>query len=238
MSFDGLNDDKEKAIFLDIACFFIGMDRKDVIQILNDCGLFAEIGLSVLVERSLVVVDKKNRLGMHDLLRDMGREVIHEKMPNEPGMHSRIWNPNEALHILKNAKGDQNIEELALKLSRTENVDTKAFEKMIKLRLLQLSGVKLVGNFKYISRDLRLLSWQEFPFSDTPKECDQGNLVAIELEYNNLTKVWQKAQNDKLEEDLEPMKSLRTLKAENTGIKQLPYAWARLKNIGFIFVWL
>ncbi|AES95162.1 NB-ARC domain disease resistance protein [Medicago truncatula] len=33
ISYDGLNDDIAKEIFLDIACFFIGMDRNDVIHI-------------------------------------------------------------------------------------------------------------------------------------------------------------------------------------------------------------
>ena len=100
ISYDGLNDDTEKSIFLDIACFFIGMDRNDVIHILNGCGLFAEIGISVLVERSLVTIDDKNKLGMHDLLRDMGREIIREKSPNEPEERSRLWFHEDVLDVL------------------------------------------------------------------------------------------------------------------------------------------
>ncbi|XP_024637724.1 disease resistance protein RUN1 [Medicago truncatula] len=50
VSFNGLKDVTEKQIFLDIACFFIGKDRNDVIQILNGCGFFADIGIKVLVE--------------------------------------------------------------------------------------------------------------------------------------------------------------------------------------------
>jgi hypothetical protein len=100
ISYDGLNDDTEKSIFLDIACFFIGMDRNDVIRILNSCGLFAEIGIKVLVERSLVIVDDKNKLGMHDLLRDMGREIIREKSPNEPEERSRLWFHGDVLDVL------------------------------------------------------------------------------------------------------------------------------------------
>ena len=100
ISYDGLNDDTQKEIFLDIACFFIGMDRNDVIQILNGCGLFAEIGISVLVERSLVTVDDKNKLGMHDLVRDMGREIIREKSPNEPEKRSRLWLNADVLDVL------------------------------------------------------------------------------------------------------------------------------------------
>jgi len=100
ISYDGLNDDTEKSIFLDIACYFIGMDRKDVIQILNGCGLFAEIGISVLVERSLVTVNDKNKLGMHDLLRDMGREIIREKSPMEPEERSRLWFCEDVVDVL------------------------------------------------------------------------------------------------------------------------------------------
>ncbi|XP_024636156.1 disease resistance protein RUN1 [Medicago truncatula] len=67
VSFDGLKDFTEKQIFLDIACFFIGRDRNDVIRILNGCGYFADIGIKVLVERALVTVDNRNKLRMHDL---------------------------------------------------------------------------------------------------------------------------------------------------------------------------
>jgi len=100
ISYDGLDDDFQKAVFLDIACFFIGMDRNDVIQILNGCGLFPENGISVLVDRSLVTVDGRNKLGMHDLLRDMGREIICDKPRKEPEERSRLWFPEDVLDVL------------------------------------------------------------------------------------------------------------------------------------------
>ena len=104
ISYDNLNDDTEKEIFLDIACFFIGKDRSDVIQILNDCGLYAENGISVLRERSLVTVDNKNKLGMHNLLRDMGREIIRKESPDEPEKRSRLWFHEEVLDVLTKYK--------------------------------------------------------------------------------------------------------------------------------------
>jgi hypothetical protein len=100
ISYDALSDNTEKEIFLDIACFFIGMDRNDVTLILNGCGLFAEIGISILVERSLVTVDDKNKLRMHDLLRDMGREIIREKSPEDLEERCRLWFPEDVLHVL------------------------------------------------------------------------------------------------------------------------------------------
>jgi hypothetical protein len=91
LSYDGLDDDYQKAIFLDIACFFIGMDRNDVEHILDGCGFYAENGINVLVERSLVTIDDENKLVMHDLLRDMGREIICNKPRKEPEERSRLW---------------------------------------------------------------------------------------------------------------------------------------------------
>ncbi|PNX85428.1 putative disease resistance protein (TIR-NBS-LRR class), partial [Trifolium pratense] len=54
ISYDSLNYDMEKDIFLDICCFFIGMDRAYVTEILNGCGLYADIGIAVLIDRSLL----------------------------------------------------------------------------------------------------------------------------------------------------------------------------------------
>ncbi|XP_058755527.1 TMV resistance protein N-like [Vicia villosa] len=100
ISYDGLNDDDEQEIFLDIACFFIGMDQNDVILVLNDCGLSTEIGIRVLVERSLVTVDDKNILGMHGLMRDMGREIIRGKSPRRPEERSRLWFHEDVVDVL------------------------------------------------------------------------------------------------------------------------------------------
>jgi hypothetical protein len=104
VSFDGLKDVTEKQIFLDIACFFIGMDRNDAILILNGCGFFADIGIKVLVERSLVTVDNRNKLRMHHLLRDMGRHIIYEESPFDPEKRSRLWRREEVFDILSKHK--------------------------------------------------------------------------------------------------------------------------------------
>ncbi|PNY11224.1 disease resistance protein (TIR-NBS-LRR class) [Trifolium pratense] len=70
---------------------FVGISRK-IVEYSGGLPLaleVLEIGINVLVERSLVTVDDKNKLGMHDLLRDMGREIIREKSPKEPEERSR-----------------------------------------------------------------------------------------------------------------------------------------------------
>jgi len=101
ISFDGLSDDDVKDIFLDIAFFFIGMDREVVTKILQDCGHFSEIGISILVKQSLVTVDRKNKIGMHDLLRDMGREIVRKVSKDAGKEPSRLWRYEDVHELSK-----------------------------------------------------------------------------------------------------------------------------------------
>jgi len=79
---------------------------------------------------------------------------------------------------------------LSLKLPKANAkcFSTKAFEKMKRLRLLQLAEVKLDGDFQYVSRDLRLLSWNGL--SHIPTNFYGENLVSIELENINFELLW------------------------------------------------
>jgi len=78
IGFDGLCNQMEKDLFLDICCCFVGNDRAFVTKILNGCGVDADSGIRVLIERSLIKVKKDNKLGLHPLLQEMGREIIRE----------------------------------------------------------------------------------------------------------------------------------------------------------------
>ncbi|GAU26182.1 hypothetical protein TSUD_354040 [Trifolium subterraneum] len=193
ISYDCLEDHTEKDIFLDICCFFIGKNRADVTEILNGCGLHADIGIAVLIERSLVKIEKNNKLQMHDLLRDMGRAIVSERSAKEPAKHSRLWFCEDVLHVLSTNTGTETVEGLILKLQRTGKVSfsTNAFQEMKKLRLLKLDGVDLVGDYGLISKQLRWVDWQRFTLKFIPNDFDQGNLVVLELKYSNVKQVWQ-----------------------------------------------
>jgi dephospho-CoA kinase len=99
LSFKSL-DRYAKMTFLDIACFFIGMDKEYAIRILHGCGFFPNIDLSLLVQRSLVTIDLQNKLRMHDLIRDMGREIVRKMSPYDLGKLSRLWFHEDALNVL------------------------------------------------------------------------------------------------------------------------------------------
>lgn len=99
LSYDEL-DNKTKNIFLDIACFFKGEDKDHVMEILEACGFFPVCGISTLLDKSLLTISS-NKLEMHDLIQDMGMEVVRQKYPDEPGKWSRLWLPEDVSRILK-----------------------------------------------------------------------------------------------------------------------------------------
>ncbi|XP_045832557.1 disease resistance protein RUN1-like isoform X1 [Trifolium pratense] len=192
ISYDGLKDDMEKDIFLDICCFFINKDRADVTQILNGCGLYADIGITVLVERSLVKIEKNNKLGMHDLIRDMGREIVRQSSPRKLGKHSRLWFREDVHDVLTKHTGTETVEGLVLKVERTCRIHLSAdcFKDMKKLRLLQLDQAVLTGDYRYLSRELRWIHWQGFTFNYIPDDFYQGNLVVIDVKYSSIKQLW------------------------------------------------
>ncbi|KAB2618739.1 TMV resistance protein N-like [Pyrus ussuriensis x Pyrus communis] len=190
ISYDGL-DVTQKAIFLDISCFFIGMDLIYVTKILDGCGCFARIGITVLWERCLVTVED-NKLKMHDLLREMGKRIISEKFPSHPEQWSRLWDFEQVTDVLTDKSGTGEIEGLTLDLRSSDKASfsTEAFTNMKKLRLLQLNDVELTGEYTCFPKKLVWLCWLGFPLKSIPEDLfDQPKLVAMDLKYSKLVQV-------------------------------------------------
>ena len=95
VSYDRL-DDPTKGIFLDIACFFKGEDKDFVSRIL---GKSAKSEIKVLHERCLITISE-NKLYMHDLLQQMGHEIIRQKYSKDPERSSRLWDSNDVVNVL------------------------------------------------------------------------------------------------------------------------------------------
>ena len=98
ISVDGLHHE-EKQIFLHIACFFRGEREDYVKRILDCCGLYPHIGISRLVEKSLITISNEEIL-MHELLQQLGKKMVRDQSPDEPGSWSRIWLHKDFLQVL------------------------------------------------------------------------------------------------------------------------------------------
>ncbi|XWS57346.1 hypothetical protein CRYUN_Cryun09bG0166600 [Craigia yunnanensis] len=219
VSYDSLQDDHDKNLFLDIACFFIGKDRDYTTTILDGCDFYTTIGIENLIDRSLVIVNEKNKLMMHQMVRDMGREIIRQES-SDLGKRSRLWH-RDAFDVIREKIGSKTIKCLTIDLQRLledksrsataslhyakhsknqfvnsneEDLETKAFLKMQRLKLLQLDYIKLKGNFKDFPKGLIWLRWHGFPLQSLPMDFDIKRLVVLDMRNNSLKHVWKDTQ--------------------------------------------
>ncbi|XP_038709854.1 disease resistance protein RPV1-like [Tripterygium wilfordii] len=116
VSYESLEDDHDRNLFLDIACFFVGKDKDYVVKILDGCDFYSAWGIQSLIDRCLLTVDKRNKLMMHQLIQDMGRGITREESPMDPGKRSRVWHYKDALNILRENTGTETVRGFALSL--------------------------------------------------------------------------------------------------------------------------
>ncbi|KAM1413486.1 hypothetical protein ACFXTO_026078 [Malus domestica] len=100
ISFDSLQDDHDRSLFLHIVSFFVGKKIDYTITVLDNLHFYTRIGIQNLVDRCLVDIDEDNKLVMHQLLIDMGRGIIREESPEDPGKRSIVLQ-NDASDILR-----------------------------------------------------------------------------------------------------------------------------------------
>jgi hypothetical protein len=105
VSYDGLSPEASM-MFLDIACFMIGQREHIAMQIFEACTSDYKgpaASFSSLKNKCLVKLDEDRRIIMHDLLRDMGRQVVKNESHNmEKGTPSHLWDPEMVQRVLQN----------------------------------------------------------------------------------------------------------------------------------------
>ncbi|KAL1293166.1 hypothetical protein HN51_053802 [Arachis hypogaea] len=241
LSFDEL-DDAEKNIFLDIACFFKGEEKYKVIMILNACGFHANIGIRNLLDKALITITKMKRIQMHDLIQEMGQEIVCEESAKIPGGQSRLWNPDEVCDILKNDKGTDAIESIFLDMTQTTDlhISSNAFRKMPNLRLLAFAdsighGRRRTNNNLYLPTNLELpnslryIQWDGYPLKSLPSIGWPKNLVEISMPDSNVEKLWDGVQNLPSLEIINLRGSKRLIECPNFS------ATSNLKEVWFNF---
>ncbi|CAN6703695.1 unnamed protein product [Malus baccata var. baccata] len=201
ISYDSLQDDHDQKLFLHIACFFIGKDEDYIVRILDGCDFKTICGIQNLRDRCLVTIDR-DKLSMHDVIRDMGREIVRRES-YEPRNRSRLWRSKDSFEVLREKNGTQAIEGLMLDMhelltnspiNSNENVlGTNSFARMHKLKLLCLRHVRLDGCYAELPTGLRWLCWLEFPLDSIPVDFSLEKLVVLEMQYSNLRQLCKRA---------------------------------------------
>ncbi|KAG6630036.1 hypothetical protein CIPAW_14G127300 [Carya illinoinensis] len=101
ISFNGLQK-SQKELFLDMACYFQGQHGVDYIfyDDMVECFGHYRIDADVLIEKSLLSKSEYGCLSMHDLLKEMGQEIVHCECPQEPGQRSRMFRLEDLYQVL------------------------------------------------------------------------------------------------------------------------------------------
>ncbi|XP_061356585.1 disease resistance protein Roq1-like [Gastrolobium bilobum] len=182
VSYDDLDDD-EKGIFLDIACFFNSYEIRYVKQILYLHGFHEENGIQVLTDKSLIKIDRNGFVRMHDLIQDMGREIVRQESALEPGRRSRLWFNEDIVHVLEDDTGTDTIEAIIMNLCKDKEVQWsgKAFEKMKNLRILIIRDARFSRGPQNLPNSLRVLDWSGYPSPSLPSDFNPKNLVILSL---------------------------------------------------------
>ncbi|XP_031492371.1 disease resistance protein RPV1-like [Nymphaea colorata] len=191
ISYDGLPD-VEKEIFLDICCFFVGADcGRSTHCYWEACRFHSESAIKLLQDRSLISLDKQNRFHVHDLLKNMGREIVLRRREVRPSWEmSRLWSRHDIFHLLQRDEVPScAVTGIMLNKEVEEGKElgnsVECFGNMHRLRMLHMEGVNFKNNFHYFPKELLWLGLPRCSFKPPPS----GNLrklVILNLSNCNL----------------------------------------------------
>ncbi|KAL4579841.1 hypothetical protein LXL04_016009 [Taraxacum kok-saghyz] len=201
ISYNSLEEDY-KEIFLHVACILKGSLKGFAIKVLESCGFHARNGLRVLEQKSLITVDKNEYVGMHDHIKEMGRNIVRRFYPDEPYKHSRLWIHDEIKDILANDLGTEATRYIRFYTWKfSPEIMMNGLRKMKELRVLDVSvgyvdasksdySCQVLKLYKF-SNTLRYLRWKNYPFKYLPETFQATNLVSLEMTHTKFVQLWE-----------------------------------------------
>ncbi|CAL2239095.1 unnamed protein product [Prunus armeniaca] len=176
-SYDAL-DDYAKEVFLNIACFFKGEIKDYVLQIVpKNC-------IEVLVDKAIITIERNYRiLLMHDLLANLGKDIVHKESPNDPSKRIRLWFYEDVEQVLTENTGTRNIKGIIMKLPEPAEItlNPECFRNMVNLEIFINRNASLCGNINYLPNTLRLIDWDRCQLQSLPPNFQGNRLVEFNM---------------------------------------------------------
>ncbi|QCE02408.1 maintenance of ploidy protein MOB1 [Vigna unguiculata] len=208
LSYNDLDRD-EKKIFLDIACFFDGLNLKvkHINFLLKDHDYSVVAGLERLKDKALITVSQENGVSMHNIIQETAWQIAREESIEDPRSQIQLLDPEDIYHVLNYNKGDEAIRSIVINLSRIKQLqlNPQVFARMSKLHFLDFyskgscsclgdqGGLYLPQGLESLSNELRYLRWTHYPLESLPSKFSAENLVELNLPHSRLKKLWQEA---------------------------------------------
>ncbi|XP_039691085.1 disease resistance protein RUN1 [Medicago truncatula] len=162
VSYDAL-EEEEQSVFLDIACCLKGYRLTEVENILHShYDHCITHHLRVLAEKSLIDTNYCY-VTLHNLIEDMGKEVVRQESIKEPGERSRLCCHDDIVNVLKENTGTSKIQMMYMNFHSMESIiDQKgmAFKKMTRLKTLIIENGHCSKGLKYLPSSLKALKWE------------------------------------------------------------------------------
>ncbi|XP_039166460.1 disease resistance protein RUN1 [Eucalyptus grandis] len=180
---------EEQQMFLDIACFLIGTDKRIASYLWDDLKFFPLSGLGKMFTRSLIKYNDDNELRMHDLLRDLGRSIARPA-DKKPCDCSRLWD-KEAMAVLGSEQNEY-IEALRMDENGSSKfMEQDSFKRLPKLKFLHVSAVDFAGHSEESLCELRWLKWESCPHSLKATGVHLEKLLVFDLSGGNIHENWE-----------------------------------------------
>ncbi|KAK8277656.1 hypothetical protein V6Z12_D10G285600 [Gossypium hirsutum] len=166
---------------------------------------------------------------MHDMLEEIGKDIVRQKCKENPGKCSRLWFPKDVDQVLRFNQGTVSIEGIKLDMSQIDKLQLcpSVFENMFNLRYIYFYkpeiekedwNPKLLANqvdSVSLPNKLRYLCWDYFPFKSL-SSFNSKNLIVLKLRDGKMEKLWN-------EDDHMDLVNLREINVSNCkNLRKIP----------------
>ncbi|KAF8019406.1 hypothetical protein BT93_G0168 [Corymbia citriodora subsp. variegata] len=190
-------DQKQKQIYLDIACFPPDVDY-GIASYMWHQSVYPYYELRYLHLRCLITVEK-DKIGMHSMLRCLARKIIREGFHDpgtgvgclarkiiregfhDPGTGVGLYLPAKAQDTNQGKKGTDHL-----------NTEEAGFEIPPNTTFLSLGDANIGGHFAGALMNVRWLHWQGCPRDAINIHLEKNeNLVVLDLSWSKVTESWE-----------------------------------------------
>ncbi|PRQ41888.1 putative leucine-rich repeat domain, L domain-containing protein [Rosa chinensis] len=142
---------------------------------------------------------KDNCIWMHDVIQEMGWEIVRQESTQNPRERSRLHSDEDVRHVLKRNMGTTRVQSISSIncAYRIIMLDPQAFTGMHNLRFLVLDKHMHLddkANLEYLPGVLQFLRWVHYPLKSLPSKFSPDNLVELHMPLSKLKRLWEKGQ--------------------------------------------